>query len=240
MNRYGLFAAIVAIIIAESANVQATSCKSMSDNYVLSCDSSHCRPLFRAVETPAYGECGRALQIAPFPAWALEPIVAAVRASTLRSKSSLVTAVGLRHRYPDVAGSENDLRETLRWEEPKVSQHVERPEVVRGWYAGQCAADARTVHTRIVQHVFIAGAVLSCLFGTLIWLAVALARRPSSVSGAILRRALAVRGAFLLVGVGMILLIPVVPTPFLLVGPLAILFAFLDVAVYLAIRWQRV
>lgn len=210
----------------------------MADHYVLICDRADCRPLFRASEAPAYGTCGRAMTISPFPEWAKETIVELIGASTLQPEHPLVTSVALMQRHP-VPSTEQELRESLdRWSEPQVSQHAEGPDEVRAWYVRRSAADARHISVRVVQHVLLGSSLFVALIGTLVWLALGLARREWSAGRGMLGRALAVRLGFFGLGVGLILVFPIVPPPLLLLAPVSLLFALLDLATY-SVAWLR-
>jgi hypothetical protein len=239
MNRAMLLVATIATLLAVVPSARATSCVPMADHFVLACDQAGCRPLFRASETFAYGTCGRAMTISPFPEWAKEIIVETVRGSTSQPTQPLVTSVELMQRY-HLPTNERELRESLklRWSEPRVTQHAEGPETVRTWYVQRCAADASEIRTRIAKHILLASSLAVALIGSFVWLLVGLSRRDWSARRGMLGRALAVKLSLLGLGVGLIFVFPLVPAPLLLLAPLALVFALLDLGVYFLI-WLR-
>ena len=215
------------------------SCAGMDDHYVLLCDRNDCRPLFRASDRHAYGTCGRAMAISTFPDWAKQPIIEVIRSSTSPTDRPLVTAVAFQQRYSRVPSNAQQLREGIqRGLEPRVSQHAEGPELVRAWYDRRCAADARSIRWRVVQHILLGLSLLIALIGTSVWFLVRLLRQDGSARRSLLFHVLAIRLGLFVLGVGFLFALVFVP-PVLLLAPLALLFAVLDLAMFGLIGWVK-
>jgi hypothetical protein len=71
-----------------------------------------------------------------------------------------------------------------------------------------------------------------------VWLGVALSRCDWSASRRILGRALAAKLAFFIIGVGLFAVFPLVSARALVLAPLALLFAVLDLVLYV-VMWLR-
>jgi hypothetical protein len=240
MTRSLFVAGIVAAFLARSTPARAMSCAPMADHYLLLCDRAECRPLFRAHEGQGYGMCGRAMAISTFPVWAKQPIVEAIRNSTPPPERPLVTAVAIIHRHLRFPSTERELREVIEnGSDLRVSQHAEGPEQVRVWYERRSTADARRIRILKLQHMLAGCSLLVALVGTSIWFSIRLIRRGWSASRGLLWHVLAIRLGLFVLGLGFIATFLFVPPPMLLLAPMAMLFALLDLAMYELAWWRK-
>ena len=237
MKTSGIVTSASVALLMSAGSAQATSCRRLSDHYLLICDRTGCQPLFRAVEVPGYSDCRRTLTIVPFPEWAKAPILEVVKESTETPEHPIVTAVEMDQRYRVPATEDELTRAMSGWAEPRVVQHAEDKDEVLVWYQRRRSADVYRNTVLTFRDCLMCGAALCLLIGTFAWLVRRFRRREPSLHAGILARALIVDVGLIALVIGLSVFVRWTPSFLVLLAPVAVVFIFLELAIYVLGRW---
>jgi hypothetical protein len=227
---------LLIVVVSWARPSAATSCRGLDDHYVLSCNHSNCAPLFRAVEVPAYGTCGRVMKVESFPEWANEPIAEVIRESDDLPLSPVVVSVEAKHRFPAVPRSAEDFHRFQSWDEPQVLQHAERPKLVRAWYERRSSATARRTYLLLARDIAAYAGTMAVLVGSFAWLARGLRSRSRKGQTRMLLRALGIKACLMILGIAILPVFFLVPPFLVLLAPTALVFAIFDVTAFWTYR----
>ena len=238
MKTSGILTAAVAALLMSATPVHATSCRRLSDHYLLICERAGCQPLFRAFEVPGYSGCRHTMTIAPFPEWAKMPLLDVVEAATEPPERPIVTSVQMEQRYPRVPATAGEFTNALSgWAEPHVVQHAEGKDVVVAWYQRRCAADIHRDRMLILKDGLLGGSALALIVGMFVWLVLGFRRRDVNAHAGMLARVLAIKFSLILLDMGLSFFRGWPSPILLLVIPVAVVFVFLEVALYVLGWW---